>query len=302
LRVVSLLPAATEIVCALGAGSRLVGISHECDWPPDVGHLPRVTTTPVDGDLPSGEIDAAVRAAREEGRPVFGVDADALRELRPDVLLTQGICEVCAVSEGEVRRLSAVLDPVPKVVSLEGRDLAGIWRDVRAVGEILGVDAVAQSLVRRLRTRLVLLESATTPLAARKRVVVIEWFDPVFLAGHWVPELVRAAGGADVGAEPGSPSRECTWAEVAALDPELIVVAPCGLDLERTRRELDQVIDPDALALLSGVPTWLLDGNAFTSRPGPRIVEAAERFRGMLLDHPLPGMARWAPSSAELPS
>ena len=295
MRVVSLLPAATEIACALGARDRLVAISHECDWPADLDGLPRLTSTPVDPDQPSGAIDAAVRAAQAEGRALFGVDVALLRDLRPDVLLTQGLCEVCAVADGEVRCMADALDPAPRVVALEGRDLAGIWRDIRAVGEILGRDPAAQALVRRLRTRLVLLESATPPLAARKRVAVIEWLDPPFLAGHWVPEMVRAAGGEHVGAAPGAHSREVAWAEVAALEPDLLVVALCGFDLPRARRELDQVADPAALALLARVPTWLLDGNAYTSRPGPRVVDGAERIRAMLLGHVVPGMARWAP-------
>ncbi len=292
----SLLPAATEIACAIGARDRLVAVSHECDWPPDLDGLPRVSTTPIDPSLPSAAIDAAVRAAVADGRPLFGVDAAALRALRPDVLLTQGLCEVCAVNGGEARRLADALDPAPRVVALGGRDLAGIWRDVRAVGEILGLDPAAQALVRRLRTRLVLLESATPPLAPRKRVVVIEWLDPVFIAGHWVPELVRAAGGNDVGAAPAAHSREASWAEVADLEPDLLVVAPCGFDLDRARHELDQVTDPAALALLSRVPVWLLDGNAYTSRPGPRVVDAAERFRAMILDYAVPGIARWTPA------
>ena len=295
MRVVSLLPAATEIACALGARDRLVAISHECDWPADLDGLPRLTSTPVDPDQPSGAIDAAVRAAQAEGRALFGVDVALLRDLRPDVLLTQGLCEVCAVADGEVRCMADALDPAPRVVALEGRDLAGIWRDIRAVGEILGRDPAAQALVRRLRTRLVLLESATPPLAARKRVAVIEWLDPPFLAGHWVPEMVRAAGGEHVGAAPGAHSREVAWAEVAALEPDLLVVALCGFDLARARRELDQVADPAALALLARVPTWLLDGSAYTSRPGPRVVDGAERIRAMLFDHVVPGMARWAP-------
>jgi iron complex transport system substrate-binding protein len=302
LRVVSLLPAATEIVCAIGAEDRLVAVSHECDWPPGLDRLPRVTSTPIDPDGSSRAVDAAVRAARAEGRPVFGLDVDLLRELRPDVLFSQALCEVCAVADGVARQLAEVLDPAPCVVSLEGRDLAGVWRDVRAVGEILGLDPAAQALVRRLRTRLVLIEAATPPLAARPRIVVVEWLEPVFLAGHWVPELVRAAGGSDVGASPGAHSREVSWGEVAALAPDYLVVAACGFDVDRTRRELDLLTDPAALALLSRVPVWLLDGNAYTSRPGPRLVDAAERLRGMLLDHELPGMVRWVPSSANLPA
>jgi iron complex transport system substrate-binding protein len=295
-RVVSLLPAATEIVCAIGARDHLVAVSHECDWPPEVAQLPRVTTTPIDVSQSGAAIDAEVRAARDAGHPVITVDAEAIRALRPDVLLTQGLCEVCAVADGEVRRVVELIHPEPRMVSLAGRDLAGIWRDVRAVGELLALDPAAQALVRRLRTRLVLLESATPPLAERRKVAVVEWLDPVFLGGHWVPELVRAAGGTYVGAAPGEHSRETTWAEVAALEPAIVVIALCGFGIDRAVRELEQVADPAALALLSRVPVWVLDGNAYTTRPGPRIVDGAERLRAMILDHPLPGMMRWTPA------
>ena len=298
MRVVSLLPAATEIVCAIGARDHLVAISHECDWPPEVAQLPRVTTTPIDVSQSGATIDAEVRAAREAGHPVITVDAEAIRALRPDVLLTQGLCEVCAVADGEVRRVADLIDPEPRMVPLGGRDLAGIWRDVRAVGELLALDPAAQALVRRLRTRLVLLESATPPLAERRRVAVVEWLDPVFLGGHWVPELVRAAGGTYVGAVPGEHSRETTWGQVAGLEPAIVVIALCGFGIDRALRELDQVTDPAALALLSRVPVWVLDGNAYTTRPGPRIVDGAERLRAMILDHQLPGMMRWTPAAS----
>lgn len=298
MRVVSLLPAATEIVCAIGARDHLVAISHECDWPPEVAQLPRVTTTPIDVSQSGAAIDAEVRAAREAGHPVIAVDAEAIRALRPDVLLTQGLCEVCAVADGEVRRVAELIDPEPRMISLGGRDLAGIWRDVRAVGELLALDPAAQALVRRLRTRLVLLESATPPLAERRRVAVVEWLDPVFLGGHWVPELVRAAGGAYVGAAPGEHSRETTWGQVAELEPAIVVIALCGFGIDRAVRELEQVTDPAALALLSRVPVWVLDGNAYTTRPGPRIVDGAERLRAMILDHQLPGMMRWTPAAS----
>lgn len=299
-RVVSLLPAATEMVAALGASSRLVGISHECDWPPELQRLPRLTTTPIDPSLPSADIDAAVLAARDAGTLVFGVDAGALRALQPDLLLTQGLCEVCAVADGAVHALASTLDPAPRVVSLEGRDLAGVWRDIRHVGEALGLAEGAQGLVRRLRTRLVLLQAAQRPDAVRPRVAVVEWLDPPFLAGHWVPDLVHAAGGLNVGARAGEHSPKVTWAEIAALEPDVIIVAPCGFTERRAARELDQLRDPEALALLGSRPTWVLDGNAYTARPGPRLVDAAELIRAALVGNPLPGLERWSP--ATLPS
>ena len=293
----TLLPAATEIVAALGAVGSLVGVSHECDYPPAVRELPRLTTTPIDPGAPASRIDAEVRRLRAEGRPVIGVDGGILRALAPDLILTQGLCEVCAVADGEVHRLARLLDPPPTVVSLLATTLAGISLDIRRVGEALGRSAEAEGLVLDLEARLARLALAPPPGIPR-RVVCIEWLEPLYVAGHWVPELIAAGGGRDVGAEPGAHSARRDWSEVAALDPDLVLVALCGFGVERARRDLDALTDAEARGVLAQAEVWLLDGNAYTSRPGPRVVEGAERIHAALEGRELPGLSRWRPGRA----
>jgi iron complex transport system substrate-binding protein len=291
MRIVTLLPAATEIVAALGAASQLVGISHECDWPPEVADRPRVTTTPIDPAAPGADIDAAVRALQGAGRPVIAVDGPQLRRLAPELIITQGLCDVCAVIDGEVHRLAAALEPPPQVLSLTATDLDGIWADVRRVAEALGCVPAAEQLVARQQARLAALRAAATAPAAR--VVCIEWLDPLYLAGHWVPELVRAAGGEDVGADAGSHSVTRRWDDLRALDPGVVLILLCGMPLERARRELAAVTDAGVLSFLRERSTWLLDGNAYTSRPGPRVVDGAERIQAALQSRVMEGVERW---------
>ena len=293
MRIVTLLPAATEIVAALGAEARLVGTSHECDWPPQLADRPRMTTTPIDPEAPGATIDAQVHRLKASGRPVIAVDGHQLRALAPDLIITQGLCDVCAVIDGEVHRLAAAIAPPPRVLSLTAKDLDGIWQDIRAVAAAIGRDAAAEALITEQQARLVAL--AERRAATRPRVACIEWLDPPYLAGHWVPELVAAAGGVDVGARAGSHSVVQPWQEIRALAPDLILVLLCGMNLERARRELATVTDSDALALFRQHPTWLLDGNAYTSRPGPRVVDGAERIQAALQDRTMAGLERWRP-------
>lgn len=291
MRVVTLLPAATEIVAALGEAGSLVGISHECDYPAHVLGLPRVTITPVEPDAPGVAIDAEVRRIRAEGKPVIAVDAHLLRRLAPDLIVTQDLCEVCAVADGEVHRLASVLHPGPLVVTLSGRTVAGVLGDISALGVALGRAAEGRDLVGGLEERLRLLRGQV--VARRPRVVCVEWLEPLYLAGHWIPELVEAAGGTDVGAAPGSHSARREWHEVAGLRPDLIVVMLCGFGLDRSRAELSALVNPAALAVLDSVPTWIMDGNAYTSRSGPRIVDGAELLAGALRGREGRGIARW---------
>ena len=293
MRVITLLPAATEIVAALGGAGYLVGISHECDYPASIQGLPRVTTTPVDLDASGAAIDAEVRRLRDAGRPVIGISADLLRQLAPDLVITQGLCEVCAVAGGEVDRLTGAMHPAPQVLSLEAHDLEGIWDDIRQVGEALDLEDEAEELVLGLRSRMRRLLS--TPLAKPPRVLCIEWLDPLYLAGHWVPELVAAAGGQDVGARPGSHSVRRQWRELSTLKPDHIVVMLCGFGIERARAELTSLQDSEALELLRQVPVWILDGNAYTSRPGPRVVDGAQRIQSALAGRPSRDVQRWQP-------
>lgn len=291
---VSLLPAATEMVAALGDASLLVGISHECDFPAFIRHLPRVTTTPVDVRASGREIDREVRWLREAGRPVVAVDGPQLRRLQPDLLLTQGLCEVCAIGDGQVQQLAHWLSPRPAVLSLHARDVAGIWGDIRAVGAAVKLENEANELVLGLESRLARLRSSGGQRAVR--VLCVEWLEPLYLAGHWVPELVAAAGGVDVGAAPGAASTRREWDELSELRPDLILVALCGFGIERARTELESLANPAALELMARVPTWIIDGNAYTSRPGPRIVDGAARIASALRGSPLPGIEQWQPA------
>jgi iron complex transport system substrate-binding protein len=284
-RVVSLLPGATEIIAALGGEHFLVGISHECDYPPSITHLPRVTWTPVDPSAPSGAIDAGVRALRAEGRPVITVNADYLTRLRSDLLITQGLCEVCAVADGTVHRLTDALTPSPRVFSLTGGTLAGIEGDIRGLGEALDLASEAEELVLGMRARLRHLSRTAPPV--RPRVVCIEWLDPLYLAGHWVPEQIAAAGGEPVGPSAGEPSRPVIPEALVAFRPDLVVVALCGFGVERALAELERTPLPPL-----GAPVWLLDGNAYTSRPGPRLVDGARRIQAAIQGREMPGLVR----------
>ena len=274
MRVVSLLPAATEIVAALGGSGRLVGISHRCDYPPDVRALPRVTRTRVDPALPSRDIDRAMAEAKRTGVAPFEVDVPLLARLRPDVIIGQAVCDVCAVGEGELAKIVAQLMPTPWVVTLHAHTVDGVLSDIRKVGEAVELTDEADELTAGLRYRLRRVQ-AHPPRPAPPRVLVLEWIDPPYVAGHWVPELVAIAGGLDIGNAAGTASVTRSWRELSALAPDLVIVALCGFDVPRAQRELAVVADRDARALLSR-PVEFLDGNAYTSRPGPRLVDAAE--------------------------
>ena len=274
--IVSLLPGATEIIAEIGGIEQLVGVSHECDWPAAVTSLPRVTVTPIDGRLPSAGIHQAVQAARATGRPVIGIDAAALRTLHPDVIITQQLCDVCAVADGEAFQLAQVLEPPPEVVVLTGGTLSGVWDDIRRIGIAVGREAEAATVATRLDSQVQHL--ALDLAAVRPRAIAIEWLEPLFLAGHWVPEMIAAAGGHDVGAAPGSHSTIRSWDDVIALDPELVFVILCGFGAERAERELRDLRDARARDWLATRRVVVLDGNAYTSRPGPRLVEGIRQM------------------------
>jgi iron complex transport system substrate-binding protein len=291
MRVVTLLPAATEIVAALGGAGSLVGISHECDHPASVLDLPRVTATPIDTKAPGAAIDAEVGRLLGAGKPVIGVDADLLSRLAPDLLITQDLCEVCAVAEGEVHRLAAVVQPAPAVLALSGRTIEGIWADIGAVAKALDLAPDGDELVAGLRSRLERVRARRR--GSRPRVVCVEWLEPLYLAGHWVPELVEAAGGEDVGASAGSHSPRRAWAELPGLRPDLFVIMLCGFGVERTLAELSALESPAARSTLRSAPVWIIDGSAYTSRSGPRIVDGAELLQGALEGREACGMVRW---------
>lgn len=271
-RVVSLLPAATEIVSALGAGSWLVGVSHECDYPAPVTVLPRVTRNALDPSLASGEIDARV-AASQHGAPLVTIDTALVRHLDPDVIIGQSLCDVCAVGENLLAQALPHLARKPEVLTLHAHTLAEVFDDMQRVATALDLASEGEELIAGLRYRLRAIPRPHAPTSPR--LLVVEWTDPPYVAGHWVPELVAAAGGADVGSTPGDHSRARPWKDLRALAPDVVVVSLCGFDVPRAKREAAQVRDLDGRALLDG-RTFFLDGNAYTSRPGPRLVDAAE--------------------------
>jgi iron complex transport system substrate-binding protein len=284
-RVVSLLPAGTEIVAALGDAGVLAGVTHECDFPAAVRSLPRVTSSAVDAAADPGVVDASVRELSAAGAPLFAIDAARVAELRPEVILTQAVCEVCAVSESDVRALAECLTPAPCVVTLSASTLDGVFDDIRCVAAALGTAAAGDALVHGLRGRLRQVhETLKGARAPRPRVAVIEWTDPVYAAGHWVPEMVRRAGGVDVLARDGEHSRRVTPEQVAASDPEVLVVAPCGYDVARAADEARRLLGADEWAWARSHLVWALDGNALLSRPGPRLVEGVEVLAAAL--HP----------------
>jgi len=272
-RVVSLLPAATEIVAALGAGGWLVGVSHACDYPPEIRDLPRVTRSSIDASGPAAEIDARTAQALATGQPPITVDHELLARLAPDLVLSQSVCEVCAVSASQLAG--------EHVVSLHAHLLDDVFTDMIRVGDALGLRDEADELVAGLRYRLKRVASHT-PTSPRPRVLVLEWLDPPYVAGHWVPELVAAVGGVDVAARPGERSRKRSWTDLRGLAPDVVIVALCGFDVPRAERDVATLTDPEALALFRGRQVAFLDGNAYTSRPGPRLVDGAERLARLI--------------------
>jgi len=286
MRIVSLLPSATEIVCALGLADRLVGISHDCDYPPEIRGRPILSEAIVTGDLPSGVIDARIREQLHRGRSVYHLDEAQLARLRPDLILTQELCQVCAPSYTLVRQAAKILDADVKIISLEPRGLSDILDNILLVGDLTGTGEQARMIVNHLQERIDTVRRAVAD-HPRRRVVCIEWLEPVFVGGHWVPELVELAGGDDVLGTAGEPSRVVPWAQVVGAAPEVLVLMPCGFDIPRTRRELGLLTTrpgwDDLPAVRSG-RVYLTDASAYFNRPGPRIVTGLEILAAIL--HP----------------
>jgi iron complex transport system substrate-binding protein len=279
MRIVSLLPAATEIVAALGAGESLVGVTHECDHPAWVRGLPRVTASAVPVHASPGVVDAAVRQLVASAAPVFTLDEALISALAPDVLLTQALCDVCAVSERDVCALAERLSVGAierRVATLGGTSLAGVCDDVRAVAAAIGRVEAGERLIAELERRLAAVAEGLTADDRRPRVAVVEWTDPVFLAGHWGPEMVRLAGGVDVLGTEGAHSTTVPLATLAATDPEIVLIAPCGYELTRAASEARALVDTDEWRWLAGRELWAIDANAVLSRPGPRLVDGVE--------------------------
>lgn len=287
-RIVSLIASATEIVCALGFEDQLVGRSHECDYPPGVARLPVCTEPKFNVHGSSVEIDARVKAILQNALSVYRVDAEQLRALRPDVIVTQSHCEVCAVSEKDVQQaVCDWLESKPQIVSLAPNALADVWTSIRQVAEALGASERGEEVVQRLQKRMSAISAVARGLAARPIVACIEWIEPLMAAGNWMPELVEMAGGVNLFGEAGQHSPKMTWEQLVERNPDVIVALPCGWGIAKTRQEL---------AVLQRKPEWprlkavreqrvyLTDGNQYFNRPGPRLVESLEILAEVL--HP----------------
>jgi iron complex transport system substrate-binding protein len=275
MRIVSLLPSATEMVCALGAADDLVGISHECDFPPEIRNKPVLTRSRIDATGTSRAIDEAVRGVIANALSIYAVDDAALAYLAPDVIVTQDLCEVCAVSLDDVRAAVARLahrDDI-RIASLSPTRLADVLGDIERVAVAIGRVERGAVVRAELEARIAAI-TARAP-ASRPRVVSLEWMEPLMIGGTWMPELVELAGGQAIGAVAGAPAPTVTPAELAALAPEVVVVKPCGFSLARALDER-AVIERDVIARLPAARVYVTDGNAFFNRPGPRLVESLE--------------------------
>jgi iron complex transport system substrate-binding protein len=286
-RVVSLIASATEIVCALGRGGWLVGRSHECDFPPQITHLPALTAPKFQVEGSSAEIDARVREIVREGLSVYRVDAEALKALNPGVILTQDHCEVCAVSLADVEAATCTWTGRPvHIVSLKPDSLADAYADIVRVARALGAPEAGEGLVRSIEQRIAAV-SARVAGRAKPRVAFIEWVEPLMAGGNWMPELVEAAGGHNLFGTAGKRSGWMQWDEIRAADPDAIVVAPCGYDLDRCLQELPLLEAKPGWADLAAVRSgriYFADGNAYFNRPGPRLADTVEILAEML--HP----------------
>ncbi len=293
MRIVSLLPSATEIVCQLGLGNDLVGVTHECDFPAFVAGLPKVTRTLIPHDASNRDIDALVRERLQTERALYTLDLPTLERLRPDLIVTQALCDVCAVAEAEVTAAACSLPGRPRVINLEPISLEDVLDTLRAVGRAAGVAGRGEVVVADLRRRTDAVAARSARVADRPRVVLLEWLDPPFSCGHWSPELVRLAGGDEAIGRAGRPSRTLPWEEILAARPDVLFVACCGFDLNRTLADVPSLAARPGWADLPAVRSgrvYVTDGNAYFSRPGPRLVDGLEILAHALRPdvHPLP--------------
>lgn len=284
MRIVSLVPNGTEILFALGAGDLVVGVSHECDFPEEARRRPILTGSALTPGMSAAEVDAAVSAQVGSGESLYTLDEARIAELAPDVIVTQQLCPVCAVSTEQVDGAVRPLPRCPDVVSLDPKTLGDVFADIRRVGGLTGRAEEAEALLAGLERRLETVRSAVSD-RPRPRVLALEWLDPPFAGGHWVPEMIALAGGIDVFGEPGGHSQRLTWEQAAAADPDVIVAMPCGFDEAGAR---------DQIATVTHLPEWQalravregrvfpVDANGCFSRPGPRLVDGIERLAAIL--------------------
>lgn len=286
MRIASLLPSATEIVCALGLGDTLVGVSHECDYPPEVIGRPVLTEPKIDVSGDSAGIDSAVRKLVRDGLSVYRIKTDVLRQLRPDLIVTQEQCEVCAVSYRDVVEATRqLLEQPAAIISLKPVRLDDLFDDMQRVADAAGCSPAGAALTQQLRARLDAIRTRAALVHSRPRVACIEWMEPLMVAGNWIPELVALGGGTYDMVAPGAHSPTLSWEDLVRYAPDVVIIMPCGFKLPQTQRELPHLIARPEWRQLPAVRNrrvYAVDGNAYLNRPGPRIVESAELLAGLI--------------------
>ncbi len=285
MRIISLVPSATEMLFALGLGPDLIAVTHECDYPPAARELPKITHNLIPEGLTSAQIDAAVKEHTLAGESIYELDTEALEELRPDLIVTQALCSVCAVSYDDVRSIAQQLDPSPRVISLDPHTLGEVLGDARTLAEATDRRDAALELVHDASNRIDRVRLAVRK-AKRPRVAALEWLDPPFAAGHWTPQLIEYAGGQDVLGFPGEHSEELRWDAVEAAQPDIVIVMPCGYDAEIAHREAE--MHRDQLAAIGAGEVVAVDAASYFSRPGPRIIDGLELLGHILHPELLP--------------
>jgi iron complex transport system substrate-binding protein len=281
MRIASLVPSSTEMLFELGLGGQVVAVTHECDWPPEAASLPHLTRTVVPDGLSAAEIDRTVRETVAAGRPLYELDRERLSEQAPDLIVTQAVCEVCAVSYDDVVAVAATLPGRPRVLSLDPMSLGEVLADIERLGDAAGVPDRARRLRAEADRRIEAVTEAVTG-ASRPRVAALEWLDPPFIGGHWVPEMIDLAGGQDVLGRAGERSRTAAWEEIAAARPDIVLAMPCGYDAPRSAEEARTY--GERLESLGAGRVVAVDASAYFSRPGPRLVTGIELLAHIL--HP----------------
>jgi len=279
MRIVSLLPSATEILFALGLGEQVVGVSHECDYPPAARTKPVVIHSRIHKDTTPLEIDRLVRQFTARGESVYSVDAEALRRLAPDLIVTQNLCSVCAASPEDLAAVLATFDYRPEVLSLDPLDLGDVWRDILWVGDETMRGHEAEHLLEFIGARLAAVESEIAQTVCRPRVAFLEWLQPVYVGGHWIPEMIEVAGGRDIFGKLRTPSFSLPLEDIITAQPEVLVIAPCGYDADQARAEYRSVTFPREWHEMPAVRNnqiYYVDANAYFSRPGPRLITGLE--------------------------
>ena len=281
MRIASLVPSATEMLFELGLGQQIVAVTHECDWPAQAPARAHLTRSVIPEGLGEREIDEAVRELTGQGKALYELDAALLERLEVDLIVTQAVCEVCAVSYDDVVAVAATLPTAPRVLSLDPSTIEDVLADIERLGAATGTSAAAAALTDRAKRRLLLIQKSVSS-AEPVDVIALEWLDPPFIGGHWVPQMIKLAGGIDMLGRPGERSRELSWSELAGKQPELVVVMPCGYDAERASKELEAY--RAQIASIDGQRIVAVDAAAYFSRPGPRLIDGVELLAS--LTHP----------------